>query len=103
MKLLTSSEIYTDSLGKGQTSSLLDNRQTVSPQGARHRILDCLPAPIRNGENLPLIPDYVTMGAGKTPTFHQKPYVTWHPSHGECPFVPSRDYNWDDQILAQTL
>lgn len=44
MKILMFSEVYTDTPGKSQTTSLLENKQTVSPQDAHHRILDSLPA-----------------------------------------------------------
>lgn len=72
MKILMFSEVYSDTPGKTRTNSLLENKQTVSPQGGHHRILDSLPALTRNGEILPLTPEYITMGAGKTPTFHSK-------------------------------
>ena len=63
----------------------------LSLQDTHHRILDSLPALVRTREILPLTPEYVTKGVGKTPAFHStKPYETWHPSHEECPFVPSK-------------
>ena len=67
------------------------NKPKLSLQGTHHRILDSLPALVRKREILPLTPESVTLGVGKTPAFRStKPYETWHPSHEECPFVPSK-------------
>ena len=63
----------------------------LSLQGTHHRILDSLPALVRKREILPLTPESVTLGVGETPAFRStRPYETWHPSHEECPFVPSK-------------
>lgn len=91
MRTFMSSEIYTDSPRKSQRNSILDSKQTVSLQGTHHRILDSLPALVRNRKILPLTPEYVTIGVGKTPAFRStKPCETWHPSHEECPSAPSK-------------
>lgn len=65
-----SSEIYPDTPGKRLTTSWTTHK--LSRQGAHHRIVDSLLALIRNRETLPLTPEYVTVGEGKTPTFHSK-------------------------------
>ena len=98
------SEVYTDTPGKSQTNSLLENKQTVSPQDAHHRILDSFPALTRKGEILPLTPEYVTVGAGKTPAFHSKTLCDLASISWRMPFCAIQGiYNWDDQILSQIL